>query len=314
MTKTLKILLIVLGVVIVGGFSTLAFQNLILTKNPVVDELKEEIKSLEIIAPKKGENWEAGRAYEIKWESIGVDMASLWITGDVVYQDGTVRSDQCLLVEGYKCYNPCGEKIADVKASDGKYFWTPEYGYVNGGIVIQEKVDDPENKECLTKFVPISVSIESFFDIYYSFGPVHNDHSIDTRIDKYVYHGCDMERHSPSGSTWDVYKDEFDFKFTESERKKINDAIIKYGLLGFKKTTFVDYCSDEGHCISVDPPSQKTLNIIIGKNTVKTIKAETFLKKDEEYDRFMKVVKVIDDIISEKLKILNRKPDYCTLF
>ena len=319
MTKTLKTLLIILGVVVVGGLGVLVFQNLILTEKPIVDEQvvdepEEEIKLLEIITPKQGENLEAGKTYEIKWESAGIDIVNIWITGDVLYQDGTVRSDGCLLIEGYKCYDPCGEKIAEIKASDGKYSWTPEYGYVNGDIVVQEKVDDPENKECLAAGVSLTVSIESFFDIHYSFGPVHNDHSVDTRTNKYVYHGCDMERHSPSGSRWDVYKDEFDFRFTESERKKINDAIVNYGLLAFKETTFVDYCLEEGPCLSVDPPSQNTLNIIVEGKIVKTIKAETFLKKDEEYDRFTKALKVINDIISGKLETLNRKPHYCTLF
>jgi hypothetical protein len=273
---------------------------------------KEKTKSIKLISPKDREKWEVGKTYEIKWEAEGVNKVDIWATG----QDslGTVL---CLTVEGYQCHSPCGGTMIgeNISASIGSFSWTPEHIYTSGGITIQERVADPKNEKCLRDFSRISVS--HVFDIHYSFGPEYYDHSIDTRTNKYVYYECEMEKHSPSGSSWPVYKDEFDFKLTESERKKINDAIIENGLLNFKKTTFIDYCltiNGEETCISVDPPSQKTLKIIVGGTTVKTIKAGTFLKKDEEHDRFMKVVKIIDDIVSEKLRTLNRNPRYCTIF
>ncbi len=179
----------------------------------------------------------------------------------------------------------------------------------NGPVSTAEKLD---KVVCRTD----KTAEQKNFDFYYIFGFHRYSHEVDTRTDKYSYTSCSLT-YGPEGLYpigHEDYSDEFEFVFTDKEKSQIYDSIEQNKLIELEKTEFVDYCLPEGVCVSVDPPSIKELGIIIDGKVVKKIKSETYLPGGDEYERYMNVIRLVDDIISEKLEQMGKEPSYCSGF
>ncbi len=149
-----------------------------------------------------------------------------------------------------------------------------------------------------TQKVQIPSEPTSQFDIYYSFG-VGEKNILDTKNNLYTKDMiCDPSK-------------EYDFKLTDSEKTEIHNSILQNDLFNIKED-FTEYCDERGICKSVGPLSTATL-IITTDEKSKTIKysADYIFKDDPELQKFQNVVRVIQDIISQKEEKMNIEQPKC---
>lgn len=97
----------------------------------LIEDISEKLWSLNIVSPKGGESWQAGRSYDITWNSIGVKNISLSVCGETP-----------LLREKYTCWDLPGNRKID--ASLGRYSWTIDQNspWIPGDVSI--KITDIE--------------------------------------------------------------------------------------------------------------------------------------------------------------------------
>lgn len=137
--------------------------------------------------------------------------------------------------------------------------------------------------------IDVNQGISYQFDIYYSFG-VGEKNILDTKNNVYVK---DMIC-EPSI--------EYSIQLSDEEKTRIYNSITENDLLNVKDD-FTENCDENGICQSVDPTSTATLKIMIDGKT-KTIKwSENYIAQhDQELKKFQNVVKVIQEILSQKEK------------
>ena len=140
-----------------------------------------------------------------------------------------------------------------------------------------------------TQRIEIPTEPTSQFDIYYSFG-VGEKNILDTENDIYVKDMvCDSSK-------------EYSVQLTEAEKTEIYNSISENYLFAIKKD-FTKNCNEKGICQSVEPLLSATLNIA-ANGKIKIIKwsANYIDNDDPELKRFQNVLKIIQDIISQKEK------------
>ena len=148
-----------------------------------------------------------------------------------------------------------------------------------------------------TQKIQIPSEPTSQFDIYYSFG-VGEKNILDTKNNLYVKDMvCDPSK-------------EYDFKLTDSEKTEIHNSILQNDLFNIKDE-FTKNCGLSG-CQEVTPLSTATLKITVDDKT-KIIKwsANYIFKDDPELQKFQNVVRVIQDIISQKEEEMNIEQPTC---